>query len=456
MARKIPKAQKIYTTIYDNFKGVDFTNDSTNIWRRRSPTGTNMLPDASGKPFKRHGWEIMLSNEDICRALGRVNYDQVATVFVETTVDQGEYEAEPTRFYIYDSGSYVECTDEDPYDENATYYVNSYNEDPTQYYTEDGGVYTQCTVDDPYDENETYYTCTVLKTTINKCAYFELAGVDHIVIFTYDGVIFYGSDEVKAVNTDEDCYSGYDRCFFFEGNGTSAFYIYGNYKVWRYEEDFQLHDVSDNVTVPKVLVSTSADCVGTPLEGYNLLGKKACVTYNDVNLKVGWCSKHLSIDYSSVANVTEGNYYQWTYNNGWSATVGSVTLANSGIKVSGTPQDGDIIMFVYCKGVLLPKNVSSDQVSDGMVEVYKSTSSEFDYPVKVNYQLSPIPSGECSVYSDPLGMNSWVQFQTAPTELVAGEDFVKVVFPSVSVQITTYDSSTTLDINADNATLIGV
>ena len=65
MAIAVPAQPKVYTTKYDSFKGVDFTNDQTNVWRRRSPTGRNMLPDASGRPFKRHGWEILISNADI-------------------------------------------------------------------------------------------------------------------------------------------------------------------------------------------------------------------------------------------------------------------------------------------------------------------------------------------------------------------------------------------------------
>ena len=39
MAMELPASPKVYTTKYDNFKGVDYTNDATNVWRRRSPTG---------------------------------------------------------------------------------------------------------------------------------------------------------------------------------------------------------------------------------------------------------------------------------------------------------------------------------------------------------------------------------------------------------------------------------
>ena len=134
MPISVPDNPKVQTTTYDNFRGVDFTNDATNVWRRRSPTGTNMIPDASGRPFKRKGWEILLSQEDLCNILGE-----------------------------------VECE-------------------------------------------------------ITKVEYFELAGVDHIVVFTNVGVIFYSklfdAESQYVISKDNDCFGSYDRCFFFEGIST--------------------------------------------------------------------------------------------------------------------------------------------------------------------------------------------------------------------------------------------
>ena len=127
MAIPVPGEAKINTTKYENFRGVDFTNDPTNVWRRRSPTGVNMLPDASGRPFKRPGWEILLDHETICNILN---------------------------------------------------------------------------VSD----------CIVV-----KLAYFELAGIDHLVVFTDCGVIFFNGS-VTDYTTDSDCCAAYDRCFFFERN----------------------------------------------------------------------------------------------------------------------------------------------------------------------------------------------------------------------------------------------
>lgn len=68
----VPKEDKVYTTVYDNFKGVDFTNDASNVFRRRSPNGKNMLPDLDGRPYKRKGWKIDIPAEDFMTAAGYV------------------------------------------------------------------------------------------------------------------------------------------------------------------------------------------------------------------------------------------------------------------------------------------------------------------------------------------------------------------------------------------------
>lgn len=70
MPLEVPAEEKTYTTVYDNFKGVDLTNDASNVYKRRSPSGKNMLPDIDGKPYKRPGWEIELTPQDFRDAAG--------------------------------------------------------------------------------------------------------------------------------------------------------------------------------------------------------------------------------------------------------------------------------------------------------------------------------------------------------------------------------------------------
>ncbi|MFQ7472930.1 MAG: hypothetical protein ACLRLX_01835, partial [Anaerovoracaceae bacterium] len=58
MALPAPEEAKIYTSVYNNFKGVDFTNDPTQVYKRRSPSALNMIPDDGGIPYKRTGWRV--------------------------------------------------------------------------------------------------------------------------------------------------------------------------------------------------------------------------------------------------------------------------------------------------------------------------------------------------------------------------------------------------------------
>ena len=64
MPINVPKKPKVYTTKYDNFRGVDFTNDPSNVWSHRSPNAKNMTPDLSGRPWKRTGWKVEKSSQD--------------------------------------------------------------------------------------------------------------------------------------------------------------------------------------------------------------------------------------------------------------------------------------------------------------------------------------------------------------------------------------------------------
>lgn len=49
----------IKTTIYSDFKGVDFTTDASLVSKSRSPWATNMIADVGGRPEKRPGWRTL-------------------------------------------------------------------------------------------------------------------------------------------------------------------------------------------------------------------------------------------------------------------------------------------------------------------------------------------------------------------------------------------------------------
>lgn len=394
MAMELPTSPKVYTTTYDNFKGVDFTNDATNIWRRRSPTGTNMLPDASGRPFKRDGWNILLSNDDICLALNLNGY-------AEATVTEDEF-----------------------------------NANKSGYYTESGGVYTQCQDEDTYNPLTTYYVATMpdKRPVIQKCSWFELAGQDHIVVFTDLGVFFYANNMVTAYSVDGDCYTGYDRCFFFEGDGTSAFYIYGNYRVWRYNADFTLEEVTDKLTVPTLLISAEADGTGTFNQGYNLLGNLASIEYYNADLFTYWGTDGLNF---TVASTWTGAPTTYTC-----STAGSWTPA-TGINAPNA-KVGDQIFAFKGKGVLLPNNVDpSGQLSK--IKVWISQTTQFDTKLEVVTTGTPTLNSQCRLYADPVereNQQAFIVFNSSQTFAdLGGEDVVKVEFPTTKIVVTSIDLS---------------
>lgn len=64
MPIQTPDEPKKYTTVYSDFRGVDFTNDPSMVWKRRSPTGLNVIPDMNGRPKKRTGWAVEVTERD--------------------------------------------------------------------------------------------------------------------------------------------------------------------------------------------------------------------------------------------------------------------------------------------------------------------------------------------------------------------------------------------------------
>ena len=388
MAIELPAAQKVHTHVYDNFKGVDFTNDATNVWHRRSPDGYNMLPDDSGRPFKRTGWEVVVTAEQLATAL---------------SVESAE---------------------------------------------------------------------------ILKCYYFELAGIDHVIIFANGGVFVYrqmeqivngetvtvdgyellSTDNGYASNsTDIDCYASYDRAFFFEGNGIAAFYIYGNYKVWVYgyeDGEFYFKQATDGfnageITIPTLLITTDpSTCAGVMYDSYNLLGTRAAVEYQSNDMCYAYSTGELTVEVDRTAFTTKvgaanRGTYTFTYSSSnWTLSGSNVTLSDYGITYNGTPADNDTIVVKYITGILLPNNVSQQQLQE--VEVYGTDVTQFDrkYPPILGYDQT-LTAGTCrlmtDIYSQISGnAKAWIEFYDPVETTTSSEDIFKVVFPTKKVDITTY------------------
>ena len=67
----------IETTIYQGFKGVDFSTDPSLVDKRRSPLATNMIADAGGMPEKRPGWRVLQELPGQINALWHGEFDGV-------------------------------------------------------------------------------------------------------------------------------------------------------------------------------------------------------------------------------------------------------------------------------------------------------------------------------------------------------------------------------------------
>lgn len=63
MPLSIPAEDKVYTTQYTDLHGVDFTANSSSVYKKHSPTSVNMISDEGGNPKKRWGWETVISSE---------------------------------------------------------------------------------------------------------------------------------------------------------------------------------------------------------------------------------------------------------------------------------------------------------------------------------------------------------------------------------------------------------
>lgn len=56
---RIPSSPKIYNVDIESFKGVDFTNNPTQVSKYRSPDAVNMISNLDGFPVKRNGFSLI-------------------------------------------------------------------------------------------------------------------------------------------------------------------------------------------------------------------------------------------------------------------------------------------------------------------------------------------------------------------------------------------------------------
>lgn len=216
MPLETPDEPKKYTTVYSDFRGVDFTNDPSMVWKRRSPTGLNVMPDMNGRPMKRTGWKVEVTEADFKKA----------------------------------------------------------------------------------------YPWEITSISIKSIYSFKLGGKDHMIIFCDCGIFNYTDDVLKyLVGLKSEIADTY-RGFFYEGNGTAGFYMFGNKNmyVYRYSKaskDFDIEEVDPYI--PTTIIGRSASGGGTLYEGVNLMTRRRKEMFLGDETSLEY---YLSMGVDSTQNVT--------------------------------------------------------------------------------------------------------------------------------------------------------
>lgn len=214
----VPKEPKKYTTVYDNFKGVDYTNDASNVYRRRSPSGLNMLPDLDGRPHKRTGWEVKLSAQDFIDAAASA---------------QTEVEPERTHYFSYGGFDFLMI-----FNSLGVFFYN--NSDYTLHKAQ------------MWEDNQaSQFPPEVVR---------DVDGVPQTVVMPADA----------------------NRAFFFEGQGVAGFYTFVESDLYRFGQGDNggYYFFKVDPTVPIVLIGCEPTTgVGTNNQAFNMLTDKRTLEY---------------------------------------------------------------------------------------------------------------------------------------------------------------------------------
>lgn len=294
MALAIPKEPKVYTTKYANYKGVDYTNDPSNVWYRRSPNGVNMLPNLDGKPYKRNGWKVEVTAEDFKTASG---INEPVT---------------PKKVYYFELG--------------GKDYMAIFNNLGLFFYY-DG---TLSFVDSYWDLSEPKESKTFppTVTVINNST--QPPTTENIQI---------PADANKA--------------FFFEGQGTAGFYFFAGKTLFMFDGN-DVYEVAPKI--PVILYGTTKDGVGTYGEDINLLTQFRSVQYTtDGVIDVFKLPEMVLNDSSAIVEVLSDGEWQ-VLTTGWDLTtnVGYITFSTP--PAGDGSEDGMRITYIPDAGLSVEKN----------------------------------------------------------------------------------------------------
>ena len=393
----VPKASKVYTTTYENFKGVDFTNDPSNVWYRRSPDAVNMMPDESGRPFKRTGWEIAVSAANM------------------------------TALYASDTG----LTAPSEIDVRKCYYFELSGEDHIFIFT-NYAVFI-------YRNGQLYSSKNINPTTISYSANYQ--SLTDAQKEEYD--LAYASYNSALIES-------YERAFFFEGGGKAGFYVYGGFKIWEYAyndtDGFTWKEVEPYIPSVNIGVDARHEA-GTSHEYINMFSDFIAEEFeNNTYLSVtsyntGTITPTSVDDTQFIAMVGTDGTYTFTYtdaDHSWLLGGDQVMISNYGITISTSPTNNDTIIVVLGKAtrINLPKRILS---ADGM-KVYVSSSYQFDTKLNLQDQTETSQTTNDCTLKTPIGAgNSYIKFYADWRPLVDGEDAIKVIYPRNEVTPTVHD-----------------
>lgn len=273
MPVEIPKEPKRYTSMYDNFKGEDYTDDASNVWRKRSPGGINMLPGLDDRPYKRKGWKVEIPREDFITA-GISDWASSESISVDGKFNKSDLTAQ----------------------KGATEYAEG------QTISNGGNLFVIDTVTTNYVTAH-FYSAYNEEYSPKRIHHFSLGSEDYMVFFNTLGVFFmseskplqkcdlaYMVNEGTVADPDMQMHTApfppqieglsleadSGRSFFFEGEGTAGFYTFVGNKLFRFDGE---HYWAVDPYIPTTLIACDHTGVGESYEGVNLLTRRRTVRF---------------------------------------------------------------------------------------------------------------------------------------------------------------------------------
>lgn len=256
----VPKTPKVLTTKYQNWRGVDYTNDPSNVWYRRSPNGLNMLPNLDGQPFKRNGWKVEFAPQDFIDAAQIVGVSNIE----HYKVDYFELGGAEYLWFYTSIGCFY-------YSETLTFVDTSYEIGDNKPYefskslTYDEGDYCMCsgTMYKCIDKISTPTSTLPSSDSTHWTATEEKGG---------ETVPVDGSRPFSSSSVDID----YSKAFFFEGGGTAGYYLFVNDKLFMFDGE-KLNECKPKIPVVITMANSSGE--GEQLEDVNILTPWIAVDY---------------------------------------------------------------------------------------------------------------------------------------------------------------------------------